>query len=437
MRIGVAIIAIVLGGFLADAEVGVIDVAPVWAGHPVGFSLLTHAPYQYVAFYNADRQMTVAQRTLDANEWTFTVLPERVGWDSHNSITLVIDDGGYLHLAGNMHGDPLKYFRTTRPLDSTRFERVETMVGEYEQRATYPKFVRGPQDQLLFTYRDGGSGNGNQIWNAYDVDAQRWSRLLDQPLVDGQGKMNAYFNGPLQGPDGYWHLSWVWRDTPDCATNHDPSYARSRDLVHWERSDGTPLSLPITLDSAEIVDPVPSGGGVINGNVRLGFDARDRVTVTYHKYDENGFTQIYLARREKDGWNHYCITDWDYRWDFSGNGSIGAFEVGVSPLRVENGAPVLDWRHAKFGSQRWRLDPDTLQPVESLQKPPSKIPPQLREVRSTFPGMGLRTSGDTGRAEVAGVQYFIRWETLGANRDRARAKPWPDPSMLQIIRVSE
>jgi hypothetical protein len=297
--------------------------------------------------------------------------------------------------------------------------------------------MRGPNEQLLFTYRDGGSGNGNQIWNAYDVEAKRWSRLLDQPLVDGQGKMNAYFNGPLRGPDGYWHLSWVWRDTPDCATNHDPSYARSHDLVNWERSDGTPLPLPITFESAEIVDPVPSGGGVINGNVRLGFDEKNRVTVTYHKYDENGFTQIYLARREGDGWYHYRITDWDYRWDFSGRGSIGTFEVSVNPLRVENGAPVLDWRHAKYGSQRWRLDPDTLQPIERLEKQPSKIPSDLRKVRSTFPGLGMRIQGDTGRSEASGIHYFIRWETLGANRDRPREKPWPDPSILQIIRVSE
>lgn len=381
--------------------------------------------------------MTIAQRSLDSTEWTFTKLPEQVGWDSHNSITMVVDDEEFLHLAGNMHVHPLKYFRTTRPFDSTTFERVEHMVGENEQRVTYPKFLRGPNDRLLFTYRDGSSGSGNQIWNAYDIESKRWSRLLDKPLVDGQGKMNAYFNGPIQGPDGFWHLAWVWRDTPDCATNHDPSYARSRDLVHWERSDGTPLALPITFETAEIADPVPPGGGVINGNLRIGFDNEQRVTLTYHKYDENGFTQIYLARREENGWKHYRVTDWDYRWNFSGNGSIGTFEVGVSPLRVEKGAPVLDWRHKKFGSQRWRLDPETLQPVERLQKPPSKIPSDLRKVRSTFPGMGLRLAGDTGAAETSGVDYYLHWETLGANRDRPREKPWPEPTMLQLIRISE
>ena len=63
----------------------IVDVAPVWSGHPVGFCLLTRGARQYVAFYDANRQMTVAQRTLDRAEWTMARLPEQVNWDSHNS----------------------------------------------------------------------------------------------------------------------------------------------------------------------------------------------------------------------------------------------------------------------------------------------------------------------------------------------------------------
>lgn len=249
--------------------------------------------------------------------------------------------------------------------------------------------------------------------------------------------MNAYFDGPVLGPDGYWHLAWVWRDTPDCATNHDPSYARSRDMVHWERSDGTPLELPITLASAEIVDPIPPGGGIINGNLKIGFDPSDRVVLSYHKYDADGMTQIYLARREEAGWERYCATDWDYRWAFSGNGSIGTFDVGVHPLQVEDGAPVLSWRHIKYGTQRWRLHPDRLEPVEQLPNPPSKIPSAVQDLRSDFPGMGVRIQDDIGRGESADVRYSLRWETLGANRDQPRDKPWPEPGMLQVIRVTQ
>ena len=36
---------------------------------------------QFVAFYDADRQLTVAARTLDSRQWQLVRLPTRVGWD--------------------------------------------------------------------------------------------------------------------------------------------------------------------------------------------------------------------------------------------------------------------------------------------------------------------------------------------------------------------
>ena len=120
--------------------------------------------------------------------------------------------------------------------------------------------------------------------------------------------------GPVQDERGMFHVCWVWRETSDCSTNHDLCYARSPDLVHWEKSDGAPLKLPITLAFAEVVDPVPQGGGIINGNTKVGFDAEGRVILSYHKHDDEGHTQVYNARRENDGWKIVQATDWDYHW---------------------------------------------------------------------------------------------------------------------------
>ena len=97
----------------------VLDVAPVTAGFPVRFCLLTDNGRQYVAYYDADHQMTVASRMLDSNEWQFQMLPSKVGWDSHNYITMSIDKAGQLHVSGNMHANPLVYFRTEQAGDIT------------------------------------------------------------------------------------------------------------------------------------------------------------------------------------------------------------------------------------------------------------------------------------------------------------------------------
>src|SRR5262249_53223687 len=151
---------------------------------------------------------------------------------------------------------------------------------------------------LVFAYRDGSSGSGNYIFNTYNLATRTWSRLINTPLIDGQGIYSAYPVGPILGPDGYYHLVWVWRDTPDAATNHDLSYIRSRDLVSWQTAGGTALALPIRFGTGPVVDPVPAMGGMINNNTKIGFDAQMRPIVAYHKYDAAGNTQLYDARFE-------------------------------------------------------------------------------------------------------------------------------------------
>ena len=419
---------------VAEDAFQVLDVAPVWSGHPVGFTLLTHPPHQYVAFYDDQRRMTVANRVLDTTAWHFVRLPETIGWDSHNSVTLTIDDDGYIHLSGNMHCVPLIYFRTTRPYDIDSFERIPKMVGDMEQRCTYPRFFRGAQDELLFTYRDGSSGNGDQIYNVYDLTSQTWRRLLHTPLTSGEGKMNAYLHGPKRGPDGLFHLCWVWRDTPDCSTNHDLSYARSRDLVHWETSGGEALSLPITLQNAETVDPVPAGGGIINGNTILGFDSQNRPVISYHKFDAQGNTQIYNARREEDGWNIYQTSQWDYRWEFKGGGAI-PFEIRIGGVRVaSDGRLSQKYSHPKYGSGQWLLDETMLKPIGEAPLQ-SSYPSTLGRVESEFPGMEVRWCSDLGASGEPQVRYVLRWETLRANRDRPRPGALPPPSMLKLYNL--
>ncbi len=409
-----------------------VPVAKVWAGHPVGFCLLTDAPRQYVAFYDADRWMTVGMRTLGEKAWTFARLPERVGWDSHNSITLVRDDAGHLHLCGNMHVDPLVYYRTTAPGDVTSFQRVHRMVGPNEDKCTYPQFLRGAEDELVFTYRDGKSGEGNQIYNAYDVQSGKWRRLLDSPLTDGEGLMNAYFQGPVKGPDGLFHLCWVWRDHSGCESNHDLSYARSRDLVHWEDSRGNALPLPIKLADCDIVDPVPAKGGMINGNHKIGFDSKNRVVISYHKFDENGITQLYNARLEDGKWVIRQASDWDYRWWFEGGGTI-VVEVHVGAVAPEGeGRLAQTWSHVKLGGGGWLLDEETLKPVGPFKRPASH-PASLSKVTTDHPDMQVNWRADTGE-NTAGGTYVLRWETMKSNRDRPR-ESHPEPGMLTLYRI--
>ncbi|OGG46496.1 MAG: hypothetical protein A3F84_28205 [Candidatus Handelsmanbacteria bacterium RIFCSPLOWO2_12_FULL_64_10] len=422
-----------------------IPVAQVWSGHPVGFDLVTHGDRQFAAFYDAERRMTVSCRGLDSGAWAF-VRPEgrwlegrnrpstTIAWDSHNYVTMAIDGEGQVHLCGNMHCDPLIYFRTTRPLDIFSFERIDRMVGQNEERCTYPRFMRGPKGELVFRYRDGRSGDGVDYYNVYDAGTRTWRRLIDAPLLDGQGRMNAYARAPMPGPDGMYHLVWMWRDTPDCATNHDISYARSRDLVRWETSRGEALALPITLETGEVVDAVPPGGGTINMCLSLGFDTKQRPIISYLKYDEAGATQAYNARREAEGWKVSRTSDWAYRWAFSGGGAIPG-EVQVGGVQVESdGGLNQSYRHIREGAGVWRLDEATLRPAGTYPPRKDALPEALLKVASDFPGLEAHTLTGRGEGPEPGVRYVLRWETLPANRDRPREQA-PPPSELRLYEL--
>ena len=418
-----------------------VDIAPVWSGHRVGFALVNHEQDQYVGYYDEHRRMTFVQRKLGQTVWRRCrpdIMDEHppakdgrtathVGWDSHNYLAMAIDSAGHLHASGNMHVNPLVYFRTTRPGEVMSLEYFPHMVGDHEKHVTYPRFLTAPDGRLVFTYRDGSSGNGRDIYNIYDVKTQRWSRLLDQPLLDGQGKMNAYPVGPVRGPDGFYHMTWVWRDTPNANTNHDLSYARSKDLVHWEDGAGEPLALPITIANGEVIDPVPARHGLLNSNQRLSFDSKGRVVVSYHKdVGKPKATQLFNARRDEAGWTIVQASDWTYHWHFSGTGSLSD-EItigGVTP--VGKGKLAQTFKHAKHGDGGWLLDEETLQRVGDY-KPEPPLPAELMKVESSFPGMAVNT--------LRASDHVLRWETLPPNRDKPLEGPPPPPSMLRVIRL--
>lgn len=423
------------GGMPAGEVVEAVDIAEVWSGHPVEFSLVTRGDRQYAAFFDAERRMTVVSRTLGSSTWETKTLPSTLGWDSHNYVALALDELGHVHVSGNMHNVPLVYFRTTTPNDISSLTQVSSMVGANESSVTYPEFFTGPAGNLIFIYRDGGSGNGNHIFNKYDAAARAWSRLLDTPLTDGQGQYNAYPVGPIQGPNGFWHLVWVWRDTPDASTNHDLSYARTSDLVSWEAASGQPVSVPITLSTGDVADPVPAGGGMINNNTKVGFDAQNRPIIAYHKYDAQGNTQLYNVRFENGAWVVHQTSNWDYRWDFGGGGTL-VFEIEVEPVDLQSdGTLTQRYYHAQYGGWgAFRLNPDTLEAEASIE-PPLPYPIELDTPTSSTPEMVTRWQADSGESPDSSVVYLLRWETLPSNRDEPR-DAIPPPTMLRLYGFS-
>ncbi|MDD9206627.1 BNR repeat-containing protein [Georgenia sp. 10Sc9-8] len=438
-----------------EAVLDTVQVDTTWAGHHVDQALLTDGADQYVGYYDADRELTVAHRTLGSAEWTYQRLGSRTGWDSHNYITLATDRDGHLHVAGNMHNDPLRYWRTTTPGDVSTLQRVENMVGpDLESAVTYPAFLEMADGTLAFRYREGGSGDGMDVFTRYDEDDRSWTGLLDTPLLDGEGERNAYATRPELGPDGDYHLAWVWRDSPTASATHTVSYARSPDLQHWETSTGEPLTLPITLETGDVVDPVEPGGGVINNNVQVGTDPDGEPVVAYHRYDDEGNTQVYVARPDdsESGWQNTQVTDWTGAWDFDRPGSL-EFEVELfwAPETTEDGNLRLDVT-CQDELHTVVIDSDSLAPLaETVTLHPE--PAEVSRLRSDYQHpaaegeagtqMQVNLNDDSGGAgslherplrldPTADQRSLLRWESLGENQDRPR-ETWPDPQPLEVV----
>ena len=420
-----------------------LKVGEIFAGTSLAAIVVTHEPHQYVVHYNQRQQMVIAHRTLDSRQWHKRTLPLNAQWNNHRSIRLAIDAQGLVHLSGNMHANPLVYWRSTEPHDIDTLERIDHMVGEAESSVTYPTFRQLPDGRLTYWYRSGGSGQGQRMINVWDPDQNSWSRLLDEPLFDGQGKVNVYPSGPNRGPDGNFHIAFMWRVTPDAVTNHNISYVWSADLEHWKTAAGDVVTLPITRETEGVViDPVPPGEGLINMGFGVGFDAEHRPIIHYHNYDDAGHSQIYNARREGDAWKIYQTSDWDWRWGFGGRGAIPSKVRAGRVEPTDDGYLSQPYYHQKHGSGVWKLDPDTLKPVGTLPPRGYLKPAELREPASDFTHadgsrMQVRWSRDQGESTEYGARYYLRWETLPVNRDRRRDGAVPEPSALMLYKLQE
>jgi hypothetical protein len=413
-------------------------VGTTWAGMQVTQRVLTSGTTQYVAYYAVNRGMTIAKHTI-GGAWTYKTLPSTLGWDSHNYVSIGLDRSGNLHVAGNMHNVPLVYFRTTTPGDISTLVRVANMVSSAtEASVTYPEFVNRSDGSLVFDYREGGSGDGVTYFDLYNESTSSWSNLVSQPLFDGNGSASnpsgtwsSYFQGPTKGPDGWFHMIWVWRDTPDAATNSILTYAKSQDLVNWVTNNGTPLTTPFTYGQGDVIDPVPDFGGLLNGNARIGFDPSGKVLITYHKYDSQGRSQLYAARPTTSGtWQISQITNWTGRWSFGGTGSLN-FQVAMQGSRVlSNGDISVDFFCNDSSNKQSVIIDSSLNRI--AQVPSQPLPASVTTVTGTFPGLEVMIQNDLAGA-TAGGQYILRWETLPGNDDQPRSSYPTGGSTLQVI----
>lgn len=285
-----------------------VDVAKGWAANSVNVtvfrknSLATFRDTQFISFYDADRFVVLGKRKIGDKKWQLQRTKYQGNTaDAHNIISLMVDGAGYLHLAWDHHNNPLRYCRSIAP-GSLQLTEKMPMTGKNENKVSYPEFYKMPDGNLIFLFRDGGSGNGNLVLNKYDVQTQQWQQLQNN-LIDGEGQRNAYWQACVD-VNGTIHLSWVWRESPDVASNHDLCYARSKDSGKtWEKSTGETYKIPVTAATAEYAVHIPQKSELINQTSMFADANGQPYIATYWREQNSTIPQYHIVYKTAEGWH--------------------------------------------------------------------------------------------------------------------------------------
>jgi hypothetical protein len=381
--------------------------------------------------------------------------------DSHNNLTIGIDRAGYIHVAGNTHDSPFTYWRSTAPDSIAGMQNayaagpmagvwiVKNAQGAEIRRylasgselgaTSYPDFFTGPDGALFLSWRSGDAGRGNQFLYTYDETTSRWSSVSGAsmqyapypdgyPLLEGiSAGVGPYVTRPVRGPDGFYWMAWVWRDDPANAdSNGRISAAKSRDLSHWYSLNGTALPSTIPFgDTRVIVDDVPlSGGGVLNGQVTVGFDGNRRPVITYFKYSGSGAnktTQLFAARPSglQSVWIVDKISSWSGIYDLS----LPGIDPQVKILGGAQPAGTGDYRvrYSCTGSPTAREITATMRTYNGTSKALSDLPvgttdvPTAATTRATstsrFPNLAARTAASPAfDRDGTSVRWLLCWD---------------------------
>lgn len=309
-----------------------ISVGMAWSSNTVNTvvfrknSLCSDGKLQYIAFYDKEGFVVLGKRKINSRQWGFRITNLKGNvYDSHNSISIMTDGEGYLHIAWDHHANQLHYTRSKNPGSLDLLPEMP-MTGLHESSVTYPEFFSLPGGDLLFLYRDGRSGKGNLVMNRYDLAEKKWN-LLHSNLISGEGQRNAYWQTAVD-QKGSIHLSWVWRETPDVATNHDLCYARSDDGGKtWHQSTGEKYSLPITQSSAEYVYRIPMNSGLINQTSMCVSTAGEPMIATYWKAPEDSVVQYKIVYSESGRWK---LSNTGFRQQAVTSGGMGTKHAAIS-----------------------------------------------------------------------------------------------------------
>lgn len=282
-----------------DGGEGVVESLPAT---PAGrFQLSRAGSGRATAYAEANKIVTRGDRThvawLDCDADGFAVrvcsLDRRTGaWstvhtvgraqDNHGGPGLTIDQSGHLHVFYFPHHEAMRYRRSVRPNDASAWEPEET----FGENLTYPVPMVARDGAVWITAR---RSHDDAPW-----ETERWMRRAE----GGWERVATLLRSRVVGRYAQFQETFVWG--ADHRTLHmavriyeNPAaeggevrttvgYLRSPDGgQRWERGDGTPVDLPATADTVDVIARASSRQAETLGNGGLYLDDEGRPRIFY------------------------------------------------------------------------------------------------------------------------------------------------------------
>ena len=239
--------------------------------------------------------------------------------NAHSTISLgVSPTDGRLHIAFDHHSSELNYVTSVAgmldppgvvPWVTASFGPVTNSLGnEVVDQVTYPRFLTAPDGKMLFSYRFGSAGSGDEVLWEYDGNTATWTRIGTY-IAGIAANNNPYLHG-LEFEGTRLHAAWCWRTTPNPSTNQDLFYAYSDDFGRtWfnnvQNQVGTAETAPMTLESDVQVWAIGQNRGLINQE-HMTVDHAGRVHVLLsHMPDDQPDDADFDSARTKSQFFHY------------------------------------------------------------------------------------------------------------------------------------
>jgi hypothetical protein len=188
-------------------------------------NVLTVGDFQFVSFYRRHREpvshpdnnnVAVARRRISQKNWevfgtTFKSLDID---DAQNVVSIGVDGTGILHMSWGMHADPFLYAKSDASVLGSIPIRMVSLgkagMTNLETGVTYPAFLTIPNGDMLFLFREGGSGSGDTYLNRCNLATGTWTPVhkngtARSPLFQGTGftpNYNLYPDRMALGKDG-------------------------------------------------------------------------------------------------------------------------------------------------------------------------------------------------------------------------------------------